>query len=78
MSKLAIAIGAVWLAATMAGAVNFNPAIAFGALAAVIGGVVLLGSNKTTWEQVELALRDAERQRNALIGRLPLRLVDTP
>jgi hypothetical protein len=67
----------VWLAATVAGAVGFSPALAFGALAAVIGGVVLLGSNKTTWEQIEMDLRDAETRRSALIGRLPLRLVGT-
>ncbi|MDI3470455.1 MAG: hypothetical protein OJF62_002518 [Pseudolabrys sp.] len=78
-SKIAIAAGAAWIALTLLGIVAYNPAPAFGGLAAVIGGIVLLGSNKTTWDQIEIALRDAEAKRNALIGSLPLRLViDAP
>jgi hypothetical protein len=78
-SKTALAAGAAWIALTLLGIVAYNPASAFGGLAAVIGGIVLLGSNKTTWDQIEIALRDAEAKRDALIGGLPLRLVtDAP
>jgi hypothetical protein len=53
----------------------FNPALMLGALAAIIGGVVLLGSNKTTWDQTAEALETAKAQRNALIALLPMRTV---
>jgi hypothetical protein len=75
-AKAAIAAGAVWLVSTVFGIVAFTPAMFFGAIAAVIGGVVLLGSNKTTWEQTDAALHTAEAQRAALIGTLELRIVD--
>ena len=75
-AKAAIAAGAVWLILTLLGIVAFTPAVFFAAIAAVIGGVVLLGSNKTTWEQTDAALQAAEAQRVGLIGALELRIVD--
>ena len=78
ISKIAVAVGAVWIVITLFGLVSFSPEFTFGALAAIIAGLVLLGSNKTTWDQTEQALREAEAKRNALIGRLSLRLVDDP
>lgn len=53
----------------------FSPAGAFAALTAVIGGVVLLGSNSTTWSQLETERFQRETERAELIGRLQLRLV---
>jgi hypothetical protein len=75
-AKAAIGLGAAWLGLTVLGIVGFSPAPVFAAIAAAIGGVVLLGSNKTSWEQTEAALRKAEAQRMALIGALELRVVD--
>ena len=46
------------------------------ALAAVIGGVVLLGSNSTTWEQNEAARAASAKLRAELIEGLQLRLVE--
>jgi hypothetical protein len=43
--------------------------------AAVIGGIVLLGSNAATWTQTDAALRAAEAMRADLIGRMDLRMV---
>jgi hypothetical protein len=75
-AKIAISAGAVWALLTLTTLVPFYPSMFFGALAAMIGGVVLLGSNKTTWEQTEGALREAERTRSMLIGRIELRVVE--
>ena len=75
-SKLAIAAGAGWLALLIVGLVAFAPYELVAALAAVLGGIVLLGSNSTTWTQAETALDQAEAMRAALIGRMDLRLVD--
>ena len=47
-----------------------------GALAATLGGIVLLGSNATTWTQSEAALHQSEALRAELIGRLEMRVVD--
>jgi len=43
-------------------------------LTAIIG-VVLLGSNATTWTQAEADLRAAEAMRADLIGRIDMRIV---
>jgi hypothetical protein len=75
-AKAAIAAGAAWLVLTLLAIVAFTPAVFFGAIAAVIGGVVLLGSNKTSWEQFDAAVRTAEAQRASLIDALELRIVD--
>ena len=75
-SRLAIAAGAAWLALLIVGLVAFAPYELVAALAAVLGGIVLLGSNSTTWTQAETALDQAEAMRADLIGRMDLRLVD--
>jgi hypothetical protein len=49
--------------------------MAVGAMAAVIGGIVLLGSNSTTWTQTEAALRASEAMRAEWIGRKEMRIV---
>jgi hypothetical protein len=76
-AKLAIGSGAAWIALTLMLIVNYVPALTFAALAAVIGGVVLLGSNSTTWTQMAAARAAAETQRADLIGGLELRAVDS-
>jgi hypothetical protein len=74
-AKIAIAGGLVWIALVLIGAVPSTPAPLFSALAAVLSGIVLLGSNKTTWEQTEAAMHETERLRAQLIGGIPLRVV---
>lgn len=74
-AKLAIGAGAIWIVLVLVTLIPFAPATFFGAMAAVIGGTVLLGSNKTTWEQTETALHAAENMRAQLIGRMELRVV---
>jgi hypothetical protein len=75
-AKIAIAAGAAWIVLTLLWVVPFIPAILFAALAATIGGMVLLGSNATTWAQTETALRASEALREDMIGRMEMRVID--
>lgn len=74
-AKLAIAAGAVWIALVLILVIPYIPETVIAAMAAMIGGVVLLGSNATTWTQAETALLAAEAARADLIGRMELRVV---
>src|ERR1051325_5805691 len=73
-AKLMIGAGGGWIALTLTALVPYTPALAFGALAAAIGGIVLLGSNSTTWGQPEEALAASEAMRADWItgGALPV------
>lgn len=74
-AKLAIAGGAAWIVLVLLLVIPFIPGNVVAALAAVIGGIVLLGSNATTWKQVDADLRQTEAMRANLIERLDLRLI---
>lgn len=75
VAKLAVTAGLAWIVLTLVTLLPFSPGPFFGALAAAIGGTVLLGSNKTTWDETEAALSETEAARAALIGQIELRLV---
>jgi len=75
-AKIAILVGGAWLALTLLALVTFTPSLFFGAIAAAIGGVVLLGSNATTWNETATALKQAEAARMTLIGSIDLTVVD--
>ncbi len=75
-ARIAIGAGAVWLALTLIGLVSFTAFMVVAAMAAAIGGVVLLGSNSTTWQQTEAALAASEAMRHDLIEQLQLRVVE--
>jgi hypothetical protein len=72
-SKLAVAAGTIWIALLLV--MPLSPGTLIAALAAVIGGIVMLGSNATTWQQTEAALHAAQAARTRLIGALDLRMV---
>jgi len=74
-AKLMIGAGAAWIALTLFLLIPYLPSMLFGSLAAVIGGVVLLGSNSTTWSETEAALAASEAMRAEWIGRQDMRLV---
>jgi len=74
-AKLLATAGAGWTGLTLVTILPFVPSTFLAAVAAALGGAVLMGSNKTTWEQTEAALREAEAQRAELIGRIELRVV---
>jgi hypothetical protein len=73
LSKVAIATGGILILAYFAGAMSFDPAILIGALAAIIGGVVVLGSNSSTSKQITAAMKGAETQRAKLIDMIDFR-----
>jgi hypothetical protein len=75
-AKLLIAAGAAWLVLTVLGQVDFVPFMLILAIAAVIGGIVLLGSNSTTWKQTEARLRNSVALRAEMIGGIEMRVVE--
>jgi hypothetical protein len=78
-SKAAIAGGFALLLATMLGLFGSGQAAALGSIAAVLGGIVSLGSNVSTLRQTTDAISAAEALRSELIGRIDLRVVgDAP
>ena len=71
-----MAFGGILLAATTLGVVTFDPMVMVAGLAALLGGVVVFGSNTSTANQLSESMRSADAQRAALIGRLDIRLVE--
>jgi len=75
VSRTAIAGGAAVLLVTMLGLFGSNQVAAIGSIAAVLGGIVSLGSNVSTLRQTMVAISAAEALRSDLIGRIDLRVV---
>jgi len=71
----AVAAGGILILATIIGAVGFGPTILIGAIAAVIGGTVVFGSNTSTLKQTVTDMKAAEAHRAELISRMNLRVV---
>jgi hypothetical protein len=74
-SRIAIVLGAVLLAAGLFGLIAFDAATMLGAIATILGGFVLLGSNRTTANEAEEQRATAEARRAELIAALGLRVV---
>jgi hypothetical protein len=75
-SKVAIAAGGIGIAAMTLGAVRLDPMAMIAAMTAVIGGIVVFGSNDSTAKQTLARMTDAEALRAELIGALELRIVE--
>src|SRR5260221_13269126 len=76
LAKVAIAAGVVCIMAYFLGPIWLDPTIMIGAIAGIVGGIVLLGSNSSTSKQTMAALRAAETQRTKLIDMIEPRTVD--
>jgi hypothetical protein len=74
-ARLTIGAGALWLAFTLLTLVPFSVTGLIAAIAAAIGGVVLAGSNATTWNQTEAELAKSEAMRSERIGQREMRVV---
>ena len=75
MAKVAMAAGGILIFAVVLGTIRFDPVALVGGISAIIGGVVVFGSNTSTWKQTRAAIEDAEARRADLIGAIDLRLV---
>src|SRR4029079_3380347 len=73
LAKVTIAAGIISLAAYLLCAIWLNSGAVIGAMAAVIGGVVVFGSNLTTSRQATSAMAALERHRAELLDTLHLR-----
>src|SRR5262249_47906363 len=70
ISKVAIAAGGILILAIIIGAARFDPTVLIGAIAAVIGGTVVCGSNTSTLKQTMTDMKAAEAHRTELISRM--------
>jgi hypothetical protein len=75
VSKAAIAGGVALPLFMMLGLFRSNQVAGIGSIAAVLGGIVSLGSNVSTLRQTMTAISAAEAFRSDLIGRIDLRVV---
>ena len=79
VSKATVAGGGVLLLVMVLGLFGSSQVAALGSIAAVLGGIVSLGSNVSTLRQTTDAISAAEALRSDLIGRIDLRVVrDSP
>ena len=74
-SKAAIAGGGGLLLVVVLGLLSANETVAIGSIAAVLGGIVSLGSNISTLRQTMAAISEAEARRSDLIGMIDLQMV---
>lgn len=71
----AVLLGGALLLALLVGSIRFDPMLMVAAIAAVLGGFVLSGSNRTTSDNAKAERDAAEARRAALISGIPLHLV---
>jgi hypothetical protein len=57
ISKAVIAVGGILILAVTMGMVRFDPMVMIGAIAAIIGGTVVFGSNTSTSKQTMAAMK---------------------
>jgi hypothetical protein len=69
VSQIVVATGAIGLLAYLFGAVT-DSTVMVGAIAAVIGGGVLTGSNSSTSKKAAAAMKDAKALRTDLIDKI--------
>ena len=75
VARIAVVAGAVLLAAVLIGILSFDPRLLLAALTALLGGIVLWGSNHSTADEAAQELAAAEAERASLIGSIALRVV---
>jgi hypothetical protein len=74
-SRIAMASGGIVIAAILLGAIRFDPAAITAAVAALLGGIVVWGSNGSTAKEAAKELSAAEAERAALIEMIDLRVI---
>jgi len=76
LAKIVIAGGALVMLAMLFGAIRDDTAVLAGAMAALLGGILVSGSNRSTSNQALAKMKAAEVRRSALIDELELHEVD--
>ena len=74
-ARVGMALGAILLAGGVVGAIRLDGLGLTGAIVALLGGIVVSGSNRSTANEAAGQLAAAERDRAALIGLIELRVV---
>ena len=74
-SRIATLGGGIALGAMLLGAIRFDPGTMAGAVAALLGGIVVWGSNSSTAKEAARELAAAEADRVALIETINLGVV---
>jgi hypothetical protein len=74
-ARIAVVAGAVALVALLFGAIRFDPTVMAGAAAALLGGIVVYGSNSSTAKEAVAELAEAEAERATLIDAITLQVV---
>ena len=77
-ARFAMALGGVLLLGLLLGVIPFDPLAMTTAMAAGLGGIVMLGSNNATAKEAAAQMSEAEAARAALIGQIDLRVVEKP
>jgi hypothetical protein len=72
LSRIAVTGGVVVLATMLFGAIRFDPGVMAAAVAALLGGIVVWGSNRSTRTEAARDLATAEADRSALIDKMDL------
>ena len=75
VSRIAILAGTVLLLALLLGLLRFDATVMLAAIAALLGGIVGWGSNRSTAQEAAAELATAEADRKALIGTIDLHVV---
>jgi hypothetical protein len=74
--RASAALGPLLILGFALGAVDYSPTRMIAALALAIGGIVLMGSSRSSTEELERSLKQAEAERIAAIDALNLVHVD--
>jgi hypothetical protein len=74
-SRIAVAGGGIVLASMLLGAIRFDPTAMAAAVAALLGGIVVWGSNGSTAKEAAKELATADADRAALIEKIDLRVI---
>jgi HAMP domain-containing protein len=72
VGRVAVVAGLVALVGLVLGLMNFELTRVIVAISLALGGVVLMGSSKTSTEQLQASLKQAQSARNAAIDALDL------
>jgi uncharacterized protein YacL len=72
-ARIIVAFGGILIAALLTGVLQPDPLALVTAIVAILGGIVLLGSNRSTAAEAREEMEEAEIKRDEWIGALRLR-----